>query len=83
MAYVNYLALNKLMSNVGGTQYDFDAVKSAYDSDAAVKSLIRNFDKNGIALNTDKKDVKDKVVKAKKTSVDQMALKAAKTHLKR
>ena len=46
------LDLNKLMSNVGTPQFDFGTFKAAYDTDARVKSMVKNFDKIGIEVKT-------------------------------
>jgi hypothetical protein len=46
--------LNKLMQNVGGEQFDYETFKAAYDTDARVKSMIRNFSEKGIEPKTKK-----------------------------
>jgi len=70
------------MQNVKGNQYNFDLFKNAYDTDLNLKSLIKNFDKDGITLSTDltKNDVSP--VKKKKNSVDQLAQQAVKKRSK-
>lgn len=40
------------MQNVGSEQFDFETFKSAYDTDPRVKSMVKNFDKNGIEPKT-------------------------------
>jgi len=72
------MALNKIMQNVKGNQYNFDALKNAYDTDVNLKSLIKNFDKDGITLKTDQTKNDPAPVKTKKTSVDRMAQQALK-----
>jgi len=51
---VRNLDLNKLMQNVGAEQFDFETFKSAYDTDPRVKTMIKNFDKDGIEPKTQK-----------------------------
>jgi hypothetical protein len=76
------MALNKIMQNVKGNQYNFNLFKNAYDTDLNLKSLIKNFDKDGITLKTDltKNDVSP--VKKKKNSVDRLAQQAVKKRSK-
>lgn len=45
---------NKLMSNVGGESFDYGAFKAAYDTDARVKTMTANFNKDFIVLKTTK-----------------------------
>jgi hypothetical protein len=52
-AYLTFDALNKILTNVGGVSVNHDAFKSAYDSNPAIKKMIKNFDKSGITLDTD------------------------------
>ena len=46
------LDLNKLMQNVGDQQFDFGTFKAAYDTDARIKTMVKNFDKTGIEVKT-------------------------------
>lgn len=48
------LDLNKLMSNVGNPQFDFGTFKNAYDTDPRVKAMVKNFDKIGVEVKTQK-----------------------------
>lgn len=48
------LDLNKLMSNVGNPQFDFGTFKAAYDTDPRIKTMVKNFDKIGIEVKTQK-----------------------------
>lgn len=44
------LNLNKLMQNVGGEQFDYDTFKNLYDTDERVKTMVKNFDQQGLEL---------------------------------
>ena len=76
------------MQNVQADQYSFDAVKRAYDTDAAFKSIIKNFDREGITLKTDvttPSTTADSTTAAqapKKNAVDRMAQQALKKRSK-
>jgi hypothetical protein len=70
------MALNKIMQNVKGNQYNFDALKNAYDTDVNLKSLIKNFDRDGITLRTDLTKNNTAPIKPKKNSVDRLAQQA-------
>ena len=41
------------MQNVGNVQFSYDILKQAYDTDPAVKDLIKNFDKDTVTLASD------------------------------
>ena len=45
--------LDKLMANIGNVQFSYDLLKQAYDTDPAVKKLIKNFDQNKVTLASD------------------------------
>lgn len=82
-AYINYIALNRIMQNVQADQYSFDAVKQAYDTDATFKSIIKNFDREGITLKTDVTTPSTIAAQApKKGTVDRMAQQALKKRFK-
>ena len=70
------------MQNVQGPQYNFDAVKQAYDTDAEFKNIIKNFDQEGITLKTDVTKPGATPTAPKKNSVDRMAQKALKKRSK-
>jgi len=40
------------MANIGNVQFSYDLLKQAYDTDPAVKKLIKNFDKNKVTLSS-------------------------------
>ena len=41
------------MKNAGREQFDYRSFKAAYDSDERLKSMIKNFNQDGITLKTD------------------------------
>ena len=72
--------LNKLMRNAGREQFDYRTFKAAYDSDERVKSMIKNFNQEGITLKTDvdaDTDAPQQDVDSN-TKVSQMARRATK-----
>lgn len=75
------LNLNKLMQNVGAEQFDFGTFKAAYDTDPRIKTMIKNFDKDGIEPKTkntreDEPPVTNTDDAQSATSVAQMAKRA-------
>lgn len=50
---VKNLDLNKLMQNVGGEQFDYGTFKAAFDTDPRIKTMVNNFDKNGLEPKTE------------------------------
>jgi len=70
------------MQNVQGDQYSFDTVKQAYDTDAEFKSIIKNFDREGITLKTDVTKPSTAPQTPKKNAVDRMAQQALKKRSK-
>jgi hypothetical protein len=50
--YAKNLDLNKMMQNVDSEQFDYETFKAAYDTDARVKSLVKNFSEKGIEPKT-------------------------------
>jgi len=71
--------LNKVMQNMGGEAFVYDTFKNAYDSDARIKEMVKNFSEAGIELKT-KEDSKntmqggepgdDKVAQMAKSATD-------------
>lgn len=41
------------MKNAGREQFDYRTFKAAYDSDERLKSMIKNFNQDGVTLKTD------------------------------
>ena len=48
---------HKLLDNVGGETFDYGSFKAAYDTDARVKTMTANFNKDAITLKTSKEYV--------------------------
>jgi len=70
---------HKLLDNVGGETFDYGSFKAAYDTDARVKTMTANFNKDAITLKTSKeadkpaetgKDGSDTVAKMASREVD-------------
>jgi len=51
--------LNKAMRNAGGESFDYGAFKASYDTDPRVKTMVANFNQDGIEAKT-KATVDDK-----------------------
>ena len=41
------------MKNTGREQFDYRSFKAAYDSDARIKKMVKNFNQDSITLKTD------------------------------
>ena len=46
------LNLNKIMQNVGGEQFDYGTFKAAYDTDPRIKTMVKNFNSDGVEPKT-------------------------------
>jgi len=76
---LSFAALNKILSNVGGVSVNHDAFKSAYDSNPAIKKMVKNFDQSGITLDTDAESPDIPTKKgARSSSLKTMAKRATK-----
>lgn len=53
---VSFSTLNKLLSNVGSRQFNYDVFKAAYDQDLKLQKLITNFDQDKIEFKTSEVD---------------------------
>jgi hypothetical protein len=51
-AELSWQAISSLMSDMGHGEYSYDAFKSEYDSNPDLKSIVKNFNADGIVLNT-------------------------------
>ena len=47
--------LNDYMENAGGEAFDYGTFTAAYETDPRVKTMVANFDKDGIEAKTEKK----------------------------
>ena len=70
---------HKLLDNVGGEVFDYGSFKAAYDTDARIKTMTANFNKDNITLKTSKEadkpassgeEGKDTVAKMASNAVD-------------
>jgi hypothetical protein len=70
--------LDSLMQNVGKIQFSYDVFKAAYDSDAYVQGLVKNFDKEKITFKSDSMDdiPQDAKDPSKSNTVSSMAKRA-------
>ena len=79
------LDINRIMTNAGSPQFSFDTFNNAYEQDARIKGLVKEFDKDKIILKTEEQlaDPADqsKPGDAEKT-VKDMAKKGLNTFLK-
>lgn len=69
--------INEYMLNMGAPQFSYDMLKAAYDTDARVNEIIKDFTQDTLELKTsevDDLDPKDK--KRDKDKVGKMAKKA-------
>lgn len=46
--------LDKLMVNIGNVQFSYDILKQAYDTDPAIKKLIKDFNQDSVTLSSGK-----------------------------
>ena len=46
------LNLNKIMQNVGGEMFDYGTFKAAYDTDPRIKTMVKNFNSDGVEPKT-------------------------------
>jgi len=46
------LDLNKLMQNVDGEFFDYGTFVAAFETDPRIKTMVKNFSKDGIEVNT-------------------------------
>ncbi len=65
------------MQNVGGGQYNFQNFKQAYDTNPAVKNIVKTFNRDGIELKTNVTDSNPDITdKKKKSDIRGMAKRA-------
>tara|TARA_B110000495_G_scaffold181162_1_gene175698 strand:- start:50 stop:334 length:285 start_codon:yes stop_codon:yes gene_type:complete len=51
-AYLSFDAINKIMTNVDQTHFDYDGFKAVYDANPELQAYVKNFDDKGITLAT-------------------------------
>lgn len=74
-ATLSYEDLSTIMKNMGYGEIEYDEFAKVFDSNPALKSVVKNFDENGIVLATEKDAPNDEepVDVPPGPSVDQMA----------
>lgn len=68
--------LNQYLENVGRPQFNYDVLKSAYDSDPRIQAIVKDFDQETITLKsdeTDDLDVDNNAADSNGKTVTQMA----------
>ena len=73
---VSFNQLDKLLQNIGRGQFNYETFKSAYDSDAKIKNLVKNFDREGIELKSSEMDDLPMGKKKDPKAVSKMAKRA-------
>jgi hypothetical protein len=48
----SFKELGTVMQNLGNQQFNYESFKAEYDADPRLQTLVKNFDKNSIELNT-------------------------------
>jgi hypothetical protein len=51
-AFLSFQALDRIMSNLGGESFDYEGFKNVYDSNPALKDLVKNFNEKGVTVKT-------------------------------
>ena len=78
---LSWNAINNLMADMGHGMYNYDDFKTAYDTNPALKQIVKNFNGDGITLKTATDAPKEPGVDvdvAPTNTVDQMAKRATK-----
>ena len=78
-AYLSFDAINKIMTNIGQTHFDYDGFKSVYDANPDLAAYVKNFDDKGIPLATKVEAPSDSQIPqadSNADTVDQMAKRA-------
>ena len=68
--------LDKIMTNMGSVQFNYDVLKSAYDQDPKIKELIKDFDQDKIRLKSSEIDDLPNGKKKDPQAVSKMAKRA-------
>ena len=51
-AQLSWQAISSLMSDMGHGEYSYDSFKTEYDNNPDLKSIVKNYNADGIVLNT-------------------------------
>jgi len=76
-------SLLQLVQNAGATAFDYNALVAAHEKSDAIKTIIKNFNKDSVVINTTNEEADDmeseqSPVQNPEDVVDSMAKKAAK-----
>jgi predicted flavoprotein YhiN len=76
-SYLSWVALNKILQNIGEEEFDHDSFKIIHDSSSIIQNLVQQFDKSGVELKTTasvdkpaKQDPKKTINKMAKAAID-------------
>jgi hypothetical protein len=51
-AFLSFRAMDQLMQNIGGESFTYEEFKQMYDSVPGIKDIVKNFDENGLTIDT-------------------------------
>lgn len=81
-AELSYQAITNLMKASGHGAFDYGVFKSMYDTSPDIKAVVKNFNQDGVVLNTDlQKDAEgnlDNVDSSPTNNIEKMAKRATK-----
>ena len=81
-AELSYQAITNLMKASGYGAFDYGVFKSMYDTSPDIKAVVKNFNQDGVVLNTDlQKDAEgnlDSVDSSPTNNIEKMAKRATK-----
>ena len=52
-AFLSFIAIDRIMQNVGGESFSYDGFKQMYDATPALQDLVKDFNEQGITIATD------------------------------
>lgn len=58
-AFLSFQAMDRIMQNLDGESFTYDGFKAIYDSTPGVQDIVKNFDENGITIDTKEGGDKD------------------------
>ena len=81
-AELSYQAITSLMKSAGHGSFDYGIFKSLYDQSPEIQAIVKNFNEEGVVLNTDmQKDTDgniDDVDSSPTNNIEKMAKRATK-----
>lgn len=51
-AFLSFRAMDQIMQNLGGESFTYEEFKQLYDSVPGIKDIVKNFDENGLTIDT-------------------------------